>query len=136
MMGTPREIALEMFKCSDLDGEKCVFACWSGADIRSICFDADLSDEDVGLVLEKLHAHFECDGYVGPIRGIVDDLLDDKRALRTVTIPATSLEVVMQLAGREMQRIAVCAEDGGGNADDTLKEENNVMLSLRAALDA
>lgn len=39
MMDTPRDIALEMFKCSDLDGEKCVFACWYGADIRSICLD-------------------------------------------------------------------------------------------------
>lgn len=53
-----------------------------------------------------------------------------------VTIPAAALAVVMQLAGKEMERIAVCAEDGGGSAADTLKEENDVMLSLRAALDA
>lgn len=35
-----------------------------------------------------------------------------------------------------MQRIAVCAEDGGGSAEETLKEENDVMLSLCAALEA
>jgi hypothetical protein len=32
-----------------------------------------------------------------------------------------------------MQRIAVCAEDGGGSAEETLKEATS---RLRAALDA
>lgn len=128
MIGTPREIALEMFKCSDLDGEKCVFACWYGADIRSICLDWDLSDEDVKRVLERLNAQLECGGDFGPIRGIVDDFLDEKRALRTVTIPATSLEVVMQLAGKEMEHLALNQEIGA------LKETNDVMQDLRRAL--
>lgn len=128
MIGTPREIALEMFKCSDLDGEKCVFTCWYGADIRSICLDWDLSDEDVKRVLERLNAQLECGGDFGPIRGIVDDFLDEKRALRTVTIPATSLEVVMQLAGKEMDRLTLQGEI------DALKETNHVMQDLRRAL--
>lgn len=128
MIGTPREIALEMFKCSDLDGEKCVFACWYGADIRSICLDWDLTDEDVIRVLERLNAQLECGGDFGPIRGIVDDFLDEKRALHTVTIPATSLEVVMQLAGKEMERLALNQEIGA------LKETNDVMQDLRSAL--
>ena len=128
MIGTPREIALEMFKCSDLDGEKCVFACWYGADIRSICLDWDLSDEDVKRVLERLNAQLECGGDFGPIRGIVDDFLDEKRALRTVTIPAMSPEVVMQLAGKEMERLTIQGEIGAR------KETNDVMQDLRRAL--
>lgn len=128
MIGTPREIALEMFKCSNRDGEKCVFACWYGADIRSICLDWDLSDEDVKRVLERLNAQLECGGEFGPIRGIVDDFLDEKRALRTVTIPATSLEVVMQLAGKEMERLTLQGEIGA------LKETNDVMQDLRRAI--
>jgi hypothetical protein len=63
-------------------------------------------------------------------------MVEEKRKHRNVTIPAAALAVVMQLAGKEMERIAVCAEDGGGSAEETLKEENDVMLSLRAALDA
>ncbi|HHA1186392.1 hypothetical protein UXO02_23570, partial [Enterobacter kobei] len=73
---------------------------------------------------------------IGQIRAIVETMLDERREKRTVTIPAKSLALVMQLAGREMQRIAVCAEDGGGSAEETLKEENDVMMRLREALDA
>jgi hypothetical protein len=42
-------------------------------------------------------------------------MVEEKRKHRNVTIPA-ALAVVMQLAGKEMERIAVCAEDGGGSA--------------------
>lgn len=58
----------------------------------------------------------------------MDDFLDEKRALRTVTIPATSLEVVMQLAGMEMERLTLQGEIGA------LKETNDVMQDLRSAL--
>lgn len=136
MIGTAREIALEMFRCADLDAEKYVFASWDSNDIRSICVDWDLSSDEIETIMERLSTTLDYGGCVSLIHGIVEEMIEEKREHRTVTIPATSLEMVMQLAGREMQRIAVCAEDGGGSAEETLKEENDVMMSLRAALDA
>ncbi|EKY3919892.1 DUF1380 family protein [Enterobacter hormaechei] len=136
MIGTAREIALEMFRCADLDVEKYVFASWDSNDIRSICVDWDLSSDEIETIMERLSTTLDYGGCVSLIHGIVEEMIEEKREHRTVTIPATSLEMVMQLAGREMQRIAVCAEDGGGSAEETLKEENDVMMSLRAALEA
>ncbi|HID4646560.1 hypothetical protein [Enterobacter hormaechei] len=136
MIGTAREIALEMFRCSDLDGEKYVFASWDSNDIRSICVDWDLSSDEIDTIMERLSTALDYGGCVSLIHGIVEEMIEEKREHRTVTIPAASLAMVMQLAGREMQRIAVCAEDGGGSAEETLKEENDVMMSLRAALEA
>ena len=43
-------------------------------------------------------------------------------------IPATSLEVVMQLAGKEMERLTLQGEIGA------LKETNDVMQDLRRAI--
>ncbi|WP_163334887.1 DUF1380 family protein [Enterobacter hormaechei] len=136
MIGTAREIALEMFRCADLDVEKYVFASWDSNDIRSICVDWDLSSDEIETIMERLSTTLDYGGCVSLIHGIVEEMIEEKREHRTVTIPATSLEMVMQLAVREMQRIAVCAEDGGGSAEETLKEENDVMMSLRAALEA
>lgn len=136
MIGTAREIALEMFRCADLDAEKYVFASWDSNDIRSICVDWNLSSDEIETIMERLSTTLDYGGCVSLIHGIVEEMIEEKREHRTVTIPATSLEMVMQLAGREMQRIAVCAEDGGGSAEETLKEENDVMMRLRAALEA
>ena len=136
MIGTARDIVLEMFRCSDLDGKKYVFASWDSNDIRSICVDWDLSSDEIETIMERLSSALEYGGCVSLIHGIVEEMIEERRENRTVTIPAASLAMVMQLAGREMQRIAVCAEDGGGSAEETLKEENDVMMSLRAALDA
>lgn len=59
MIGTAREIALEMFRHSDLDGEKYVFACWNRNDIRCVCLDWDLTDEELDEVLRRLSSCLE-----------------------------------------------------------------------------
>lgn len=136
MIGTARDIAIRMLGASDNDGEKFVFASWDSNDIRSICVDWDLSSDEIETIMERLSTTLDYGGCVSLIHGIVEEMMEEKREHRSVTIPAKSLAMVMQLAGREMQRIAVCAEDGGGSSEETLKEENDVMMSLRAALDA
>ena len=136
MIGTAREIALEMFRCSDLDGEKYVFASWSRNDIRSMCVDWDLNNEDLDEVMRRLSSCLESGADIGQIHAIVEIMLDERRAKRTVTVPAASLEMVMKLAGSELKRIADGAEQGGGPAEDSLQEEKKVMLSLCAALEA
>ncbi|MFZ5210194.1 hypothetical protein [Enterobacter kobei] len=136
MIGTAREIALEMFRCSDLDGEKYVFASWNRNDIRSMCVDWDLNNEDLDEVMRRLSSCLESGADIGQIHAIVETMLDERHAKRTVTVPAASLEMVMKLAGSELKRIADCAEQGGGSAEDSLQEEKKVMLSLCAALEA
>lgn len=128
MMGTAREIALEMLRCSDLDGEKYVYACWSRDDIRCVCLDWDLNNEELDEVLRRLSSCLESGADIGQIRAIVETLLDERKEKRTVTIPAKSLELAIQLAGKEIERLAlnqeICA----------LKETNDVMQDLRRAL--
>ncbi|MFW7199427.1 hypothetical protein [Enterobacter sp. BNK-16] len=95
MIGTAREIALEMFRCADLDAEKYVFASWDSNDIRSICVDWDLSSAEIETIMERLSTTLDYGGCVSLIHGIVEEMIEEKREHRTVTIPATSLEMVM-----------------------------------------
>lgn len=130
MMGTAREIALEMLRYSDLDGEKYVYAIWSRDDIRCVCLDWDLNNEELDEVLRRLSSCLESGADIGQIRAIVETLLDERHEKRTVTIPAKSLELAIQLAGKELERLALNQEI------DALKETNAVMQDLRRALNA
>ena len=130
MMGTAREIALEMLRYSDLDGEKYVYASWSRDDIRCVCLDWDLNNEEVDEVLRRLSSCLESGADIGQIRAIVETLLDERHEKRTVTIPAKSLELAIQLAGKEIERLALNQEI------DALKETNGVIQDLRRALNA
>lgn len=42
----------------------------------------------------------------------------------------------MMLAGSEMERLYAVAEDGGGNVETFIREEQETMWAIRAALDA
>jgi hypothetical protein len=127
--GTAREIALEMFRHSDLDGEKYVFACWNRNDIRCVCLDWDLTDEELDEVLRRLSSVRRC---VSARYGRLSKpcSMSDAKANRDYSREIAGLS---HAAWDGMQRIAVCAEDGGGSAEETLKEATS---RLRAALDA
>ncbi|PKA32787.1 hypothetical protein CWR41_00445 [Cedecea lapagei] len=130
MIGTAREIALQMLSCSDLDGEKFVYASWNRDDIRCICLDWDLSNEELDEVLSRLSSCLASGADIGQIRSIVEVLLNERHEKRTVTVPAKSLATAMQLAGKEMERIA-CSE-----GIEALKEKKEVLQELRIALNA
>lgn len=70
------------------------------------------------------------------IRRITEELMDERRALRDVSVPASALQKIMLLAGSEMQRLHAVAEDGGGDADTFLAEELDAMRQLQTAIDA
>lgn len=72
---------------------------------------------------------------VSMIRRITEELMDDRRALRDVSVPASALQKIMLLAGSEMQRLHAVAEDGGGDADAFLAEELDAMRQLQTAID-
>ncbi len=70
------------------------------------------------------------------IRGITEELMDERRALRDVSVPASALQKIMLLADSEMQRLHAVAEEGGGNANVFLAEEMDTMRQLQVAIDA
>ncbi|MGK3372201.1 hypothetical protein ACSLNF_16615, partial [Citrobacter youngae] len=63
-------------------------------------------------------------------------LMDERRAIRDVSVPACALQKIMLLAGSEMKRLYAVAEDGGGDADAFLAEEMDAMRQLQTAIDA
>ncbi len=70
------------------------------------------------------------------IRGITEELMDERRALRDVSVPTSALQKIMLLADSEMQRLHAVAEEGGGNANAFLAEEMDTMRQLQVAIDA
>ena len=130
MIGTAREIALEMFKCPDLDGEKYVFASWNRNDIRFICVDWDLNDDELDEVMRRMSSCLESGADVGQIQAIVETMLKERREKGIVTIPAKSLALAIELADKEIERLALSEETGA------LKEAMDVMRGLRRLLNA
>jgi hypothetical protein len=73
---------------------------------------------------------------VSMIRSVAEELMDERRAIRDVSVPASALQKIMLLAGSEMQRLFTVAEERGGDADAFLAEEMDAMRQLQAANDA
>ena len=73
-------------------------------------------------------------GDIGQIHQIVNEILDERRSKRTVEIPASSLEIIMELAEKEIKRFTDQVEHEGGNKTQILNNERGVMDSLRDAL--
>ncbi len=134
MIGTAREVISEMLKHSDLDSKRFVFATWDRDDIRSTCLDWDLSDDELDETLRRVNINLECGGDIGQIHQIVNEILDERRSKRTVEIPASSLEIIMELAEKEIKRLTDQVEQEGGNKTQILNNERGVIDSLRDVL--
>ncbi|MFK3663586.1 hypothetical protein ACI2I2_24275 [Scandinavium sp. NPDC088450] len=101
MFATAAEIAVHMLTRGKNPQERFVFACWSLEDIRAAISDWELNDDDLRIVHERLSGEFESGADVPVIERVVEELIEERRESRTVTIPAASLQMVMQLAGRK-----------------------------------
>lgn len=134
MIGTAMEIALDMLKMADIHGNKYVYACWDRDDIRCVTGDWDLNNEELNEVMRRFSSCLETGADVSLIHDVVRVMMDERRKKRSVTVPTASLEIIMQLAGKEMERIADGAELGGRSAG--LKEEHDAWLTVYTALDA
>lgn len=86
--------------------------------------------------MQRLDVTYDQGADVSMIRHITEELMDERRALRDVSVPASALQKIMLLAGSEMQRLHAVAEDGGGDADAFLAEELDAMRQLQTAIDA
>ena len=135
MIGTVNDIAIALLENDRGSDEQIVCAVWRKEDIRHVTGEGALNEEEIRTVLERLDAELEYGANTSLIQSIAEGVREEQRENRTVTVPAASLETVIQLAVREMERIALCAIDGGGDAGETLRDENAVMRTLREALD-
>lgn len=135
MIGTAREIAVEMLKQADIHAEKYVYACWNSEDIRCVTGDWELSVEELNEVMRRFSSCLESGSDVSLIQDVVRIMLDDQRKKRSVAVPAASLEIVMQLAGKELERTGGAGQVGE-NSSAPLKKERDAMRILCAALDA
>ncbi|EAW7911175.1 hypothetical protein K9D89_004069 [Salmonella enterica] len=121
----------------DLSSDEALLVlCITREGIRMLTSEWNLSEEDITCVMQRLDATYDQGADVSMIRGITEELMDERRALRDVSVPASVLQKIMLLAGSEMQRLYVVAEEGGGNADTFLAEEMGAMRQLQAAIDA
>ncbi|EOH4030953.1 hypothetical protein ACMDLT_004330 [Salmonella enterica] len=102
----------------DLSSDEALLVlCITREGIRMLTSEWNLSEEDITCVMQRLDATYDQGADVSMIRGITEELMDERRALRDVSVPASVLQKIMLLAGSEMQRLYVVAEEGGGNAD-------------------
>lgn len=95
-----------------------------------------LSEDDITCVMQRLDATYDQGADVSMVRGITEELMDERRALRDVSVPASALQKIMLLAGGELNRLYAVAEEGGGNADAFVAEELDAMRQLQTAIDA
>lgn len=135
MIGTANDIAIALLKNAQGSDEQIVCAVWRKEDIRHVTGEWALNKEEISTVFERLDAELEYGANTALIQSIAEGVWEEQRENRMVTVPAASLETVIQLAVREMERIALCAVDVGGDVEETLRDENAVMRTLRQALD-
>ncbi|ECC3917683.1 DUF1380 domain-containing protein, partial [Salmonella enterica subsp. diarizonae] len=97
------------------EGEHVFVFTLTRGEVRHIAQDWNLSDDVLEAVMQRLGTAFEYGAEVKVIHDIVEELMEELRAVRSVTVPAVTLEKVMALAGGEMKRLYAVAEEGGGN---------------------
>ena len=114
MYCTVKEIIRDVLD-TDVPDSECVFAVvLTRGDVRHIAQDWSLTDDELETVMQRLDDAFVYGACDRVVSDIVNELMEEKRASRHVTVPAVMLEKVMALAGSEMNRLyAVGSENGG-----------------------
>lgn len=109
--------------------------CWLDSHIGHARWST-LSEPEQVVIRQRLDATYDQGADVSMVRGITEELMDERRAIRDVSVPASALQKIMLLAGSEMKRLYAVAEDGGGDADAFLAEEMDAMCQLQTEIDA
>ncbi|ECD3473066.1 DUF1380 domain-containing protein [Salmonella enterica] len=130
-----KEIMTDLLKYDMAPEEVLLVLCITREDIRMLTTEWNMSDEDITCVMQRLNAMYEQGADVSMIRCIAEELMDERRAIGDVSVPASALQKIMLLAGCEMQRLYAVAEEGGGDADAFLAEEIDAMRQLQTAID-
>ncbi|WP_346673147.1 hypothetical protein [Escherichia coli] len=134
MYCTVKEIIRDVLD-TDVPDSECVFAVvLTRGDVRHIAQDWSLTDDELETVMQRLDDAFVYGACDRVVSDIVNELMEEKRASRHVTVPAVMLEKVMALAGSEMKRLyAVGSRTKYGDA--FVREEREAMDVVLQALD-
>jgi len=113
---------------------ECVFAVvLTRGNVRHMAQDWNLSDDELETVMQRLDDAFVYGACDRVVSDIVNELMEEKRVNRLVTVPAVLLEKVMVMAGSEIYRLHAVGSENGGDGDAFVREEREIMM--RQALD-
>ncbi|MCD6985394.1 DUF1380 domain-containing protein, partial [Escherichia coli] len=73
--------------------------------VRHMAQDWNLSDDELETVMQRLDDAFVYGACDRVVSDIVNELMEEKRVNRLVTVPAVLLEKVMVMAGSEIYRL-------------------------------
>ncbi|EPC6834252.1 TPA: DUF1380 domain-containing protein [Escherichia coli] len=135
MYCTVKEIIRDVLD-TDVPDSECVFAVvLTRGDVRHMAQDWNLSDDELETVMQRLDDAFVYGACDRVVSDIVNELMEEKRVNRLVTVPAVLLEKVMVMAGSEMKRLYAVGSENGGDGDAFVREEREIMRVMRQALD-
>lgn len=110
MYCTVKEIIRDVLD-TDVPDSECVFAVvLARGDVRHMAQDWNLSDDELETVMQRLDDAFVYGACDRVVSDIVNELMEEKRVNRLVTVPAVLLEKVMVMAGSEIYRLHACRE--------------------------
>ncbi len=115
---------------------ECVFAVvLTRGNVRHMAQDWNLSDDELETVMQRLDDAFVYGACDRVVSDIVNELMEEKRVNRLVTVPAVLLEKVMVMSGSEIYRLHAVGSENGGDGDAFVREEREIMRVMRQALD-
>ncbi len=115
---------------------ECVFAVvLTRGNVRHMAQDWNLSDDELETVMQRLDDAFVYGACDRVVSDIVNELMEEKRVNRLVTVPAVLLEKVMVMTGSEIYRLHAVGSENGGDGDAFVREEREIMRVMRQALD-
>ncbi|MBV2410714.1 DUF1380 domain-containing protein, partial [Escherichia coli] len=108
---------------TDVPDSECVFAVvLTRGDVRHMAQDWNLSDDELETVMQRLDDAFVYGACDRVVSDIVNELMEEKRVNRLVTVPAVLLEKVMVMAGSEIYRLHAVGSENGGDGDAFVRE--------------
>lgn len=111
---------------------ECVFAVvLTRGNVRHMAQDWNLSDDELETVMQRLDDAFVYGACDRVVSDIVNELMEEKRVNRLVTVPAVLLEKVMVMAGSEIYRLHAVGSENGGDGDAFVREEREIMRVMR-----
>ncbi|HHS8949331.1 TPA: hypothetical protein ACTVMB_004432 [Escherichia coli] len=121
---------------TDVPDSECVFAVvLTRGNVRHMAQDWNLSDDELETVMQRLDDAFVYGACDRVVSDIVNELMEEKRVNRLVTVPAVLLEKVMVMTGSEIYRLHAVGSENGGDGDAFVREEREIMRVMRQALD-
>ncbi|MGE9553635.1 DUF1380 family protein [Erwinia amylovora] len=133
MHGTVNELAARLLREYTADAELTLII-WSLDDVHDYAGEPALTDAEAGQLLAEIDTLCTHEGGVGEetIRMMAENMREEARALREVTVPAHALEQVLRLAAEFLHRTEI--ESGEGAAARLYGQGPNAVAQIGRAL--